>query len=302
MPSGPTKYLALHPHLPLNYKLHLSKETEAMITKKRLVHLLVLILTCMSVFRLLRLAITTFPPLKRYCNPLDPECHSFSLHFNETISFPIPTLTIKELKFLTNLVTQKAPCNLLIFGLEPEYFILSKINSEGRTFILEDNPEKLRLFQRRSNNTRIHKVEYTIPAKDAYKVLKTARKKPSCSPCSYPLESSKCRLALTALPEEVYKIKWDVIIVDGPSGDRPDTPGRMATIYTASVLARAENGTNVVVHDVDRVIERWFSWEFLCEDNLVSSKGKFWNFLIEGGSEETYNALEIQIINAAIKC
>ncbi|XP_073318136.1 protein IRX15-LIKE-like [Primulina huaijiensis] len=30
---------------------------------------------------------------------------------------------------------------------------------------------------------------------------------------------------------------WDVVLVDGPRGDTPDSPGKMATIYMASILA-----------------------------------------------------------------
>lgn len=90
----------------------------------------------------------------------------------------------------------------------------------------------------------------------------------------------ECKLGLTVvtgMPLEVVKMKWDVIVVDGPDGDGPESPGRMGSIFMAGVLA---NGTNVVVHDVDRMIEKWFSWEFLCHENLVSSKGRFWNFRI----------------------
>lgn len=76
-------------------------------------------------------------------------------------------------------------------------------------------------------------------------------------------------------------------MVDGPRGDMPEAPGRMAAIYTASMLARAGNAAHVVVHDVDRTIEKWFSWEFLCEENLVASKGKLWNFRITGQSNST---------------
>ncbi|MBA0578335.1 hypothetical protein Gorai_020621 [Gossypium raimondii] len=61
----------------------------------------------------------------------------------------------------------------------------------------------------------------------------------------------------------------------------------MSTIYTASILARSGKTTDVVVHDVHRTIEKWFSWEFLCEENLVSAKGRFWNFRISNQSNDT---------------
>lgn len=62
-------------------------------------------------------------------------------------------------------------------------------------------------------------------------------------------------------------------MVDRPSGHNPVCPGRMTSIYTAGVLAKSVNGsTNVVVHDVDRMIEKWFSWEFLCEETWFLQK------------------------------
>ncbi|KAK9277837.1 hypothetical protein L1049_027394 [Liquidambar formosana] len=197
------------------------------------------------------------------------------------------TLTGKEFKLLSNLISRKAPCNLLVFGLQPQYLTLASINTGGTNIFLEDDLDKLSTIKTTSNNTRIYKVEYRIPAGDAYKLLKHAREKPTCAPNSGPLERSTCQLALTKLPKEVYELKWDVVVVDGPSGDRLEAPGRMTTIYTASIIARAGNMTDVVVHDVNRMIEKWFSWEFLCEENLVSSKGRLWNFRIKGELNST---------------
>ncbi|KAG6633361.1 hypothetical protein CIPAW_12G043500 [Carya illinoinensis] len=105
----------------------------------------------------------------------------------------------------------------------------------------------------------------------------------ACTPISIPV-TNQCScssmqgrsqpLALTTLPQEVYQHNWDLTLVDGPSGDTPEAPGRMETIYTASMIARSGNTKEVVIHGVHRMIERWFSWSFLCEENLVSSKGK----------------------------
>jgi uncharacterized protein (TIGR01627 family) len=74
-----------------------------------------------------------------------------------------------------------------------------------------------------------------------------------------------------------------VVVVDGPSGAAPEEPGRMGTIYTAAALARAGGAAvDVAVHDVDRSVERWYAWEYLCEDNLVAAKGRLWHFRIAG--------------------
>lgn len=190
------------------------------------------------------------------------------------------TLTEKEFLLLSNLIINKAPCKLLIFGSAYQYLNLSQINTGGTTIFLVDESSDLSTIKAKSNRTRTYKVDYQIPGKKAYKLLKQARQNPACAPRSGPLQESTCKLALTNLPQEVYQHKWDVILVDGPSGDTPEAPGRMPTIYTASVIARSGNATDVVIHDVNRVIEKWFSWEFLCEENLVSSKGNLWVFRI----------------------
>ncbi|KAL9335380.1 hypothetical protein Peur_072561 [Populus x canadensis] len=71
------------------------------------------------------------------------------------------------------------------------------------------------------------------------------------------------------------------------SGHSPEAPGRMGAIYTASMIARAGNATDVMVHDVDRIIEKWFSREFLYDVNLISSKRKIWSFRIPGKSNSS---------------
>lgn len=269
---------------------------------KKLLPVLVFILSSLSILRLLKIAITTSRPsspaaalsssVQQECSSPS-ECSQVTSYAQGVKSSPhkasasATLLTTKELMLLSNLITRKAPCNLLVFGLQSQYLSLSSINGGGITLFLEDDPYKISEIKASSNGTRVHKVEYQVPAKKAYKLLKHARENPACAPTTSLFQQSTCQLALRNLPEEVYQLKWDVVVVDGPIGDAPEAPGRMSTIYTASMLARAGNTTNVVVHDVHRTIEKWFSWEFLCEENLVSAKGKLWNFRISGQSHST---------------
>ncbi|XP_021737450.1 glucuronoxylan 4-O-methyltransferase 1-like [Chenopodium quinoa] len=234
--------------------------------------------------QLKRMEITLTSFLKT-CNLSESSCKEATSHTRASTLPPNRNpITKKEYRFLSDIITQRAPCNLLIFGWEPQYRRLAKINSAGTTVILEDTPEKVRV--RRSNSTRIYKVSYDVKAKEAYRLLKHARDGAACAPNSGPIETSSCKLALTNLPNEVYRSIWDVILIDGPGSDRPEAPGRMTAIYTSSTIARAGNiTTNVVLHDVDRMIEKWFSREFLCEENLDSSKGRYWNFKIKGGQQ-----------------
>ncbi|KAL6175048.1 hypothetical protein ACLB2K_051691 [Fragaria x ananassa] len=275
---------------PYKYK-YWRGETNMNFAGKKLIPFLVLLLSIISVLRLVRISITTSSssssshPLPAITPPGDScsdpsSCTKFQPEKNPSIN--ATALQKKEYQLLSNLISDRAPCNLLIFGLEPQYLSLSSINAGGTTIFLEDDATKISAMTSDSNTTRIYKVDYKVPAKEAYNLLRHARETPVCTPSSKQLQVSECQLALKNLPQEVYELKWDVVVVDGPSGNKPKAPGRMAAIYTASMLARNGNITDVLVHDVDRTIEKWFSWEFLCDENLVSSKGKVWNFRIRG--------------------
>ncbi|XAR67890.1 Glucuronoxylan 4-O-methyltransferase [Bertholletia excelsa] len=270
-----------------------------LITKKKLFPILIFALSGISILRLLK--ITTVTPFSSPATTsavvattshsrLDPYPDAASKNLSSQTPGPSKRhpsssgapLTDKEHQLLSNIISRKAPCNLLVFGLEPQYHNLSAINAGGTTIFLEDNPEKLAAVKENQSRTQIYRVEYHTLARDAYKLLREGRENPSCAFSSGSLKKSGCPLTLKKLPNKVYKWRWDVVVVDGPAGNSPHSPGRMAAIYTAAVIARAGNGTEVVVHDVDRMIEKWFSWEFLCDENLVSSKGKLWNFRIPG--------------------
>lgn len=193
-------------------------------------------------------------------------------------------LTLKELKLVSTIIAKNQSRNLLFFGLNPQFLALAEANIGGSAIFLEDDAERIRRYRRRTyRNVKLHAVRYKEVAGGAFELLRHGREHEDCGlRASKYLGGSRCRLAMSGLPEDVYKKEWDVVVVDGPRGDRPDAPGRMATIYTAAVIARMGRGADVCVHDVDRMIERWYSWEFLCHENLVSAKGKLWHFRIDG--------------------
>ncbi|TYJ99260.1 protein IRX15-LIKE [Cucumis melo var. makuwa] len=259
-------------------------------TRNKLLPVLVLILSSLSILRLVRIALTTSNTSPLLAIALPPKLQrpksGFSEKHNRT-SANEAAISGKEFKLLSNLIAEKTPCNLLFFGIESQYLNLSAVNDGGNNVFLEDDPYKLSTFKVNSNHTRMYKVDYKFHAEKAYKLLKHARGNKSCAPDSGLRNSSKCKLALTDLPREVYEVKWDVVVVDGPRGDSPQAPGRMATIYSAAIIAREGNTTDVVVHDTDRMIEKWYSWEFLCDENLISSKGKLWIFRIRNEKNST---------------
>jgi hypothetical protein len=63
------------------------------------------------------------------------------------------------------------------------------------------------------------------------------------------------------LPPTITGVAWDVIVVDGPPGLKPEDPGRMQSIHAAAGLA-ARPG-HVFVHDCDREVEQVFSDRYL---------------------------------------
>ena len=93
---------------------------------------------------------------------------------------------------------------------------------------------------------------------------------------------SICPLALKGLPSVVYETKWDLIMVDAPTGYYENAPGRMTAIYTAGMMARnRESGeTEVFVHDVNRVVEDQFSRAFLCQKYMKKQEGRLRHFTI----------------------
>lgn len=261
------------------------------VPNKKSIAALVFVLISISLLRLLWITIRTSTPIASMPPALVNACSSphacnkITQHRKRPSTGPPPSssnvsaLTEKEYHFLSHFISHRAPCNILVFGLEHQYLaVASSLNAGGTTIFLEDNPTKLGDVNTQSKYIQVKEVMFKTYAKEAYKLLKHARTNPGCAPNSGLHDMPRCKLALTELPKEVYKTKWDVVIVDGPSAEGPESPGRMAAIYTASILARKGNMTNVMVHDVDRMIEKWFSWEFLCDENLVSSKGRFWNF------------------------
>lgn len=260
-------------------------------TVRKLIPLLIFVLSSLSVLRLLRISYKSSSSTSQSSSSttfhLSPAESSQQLRANEG---PY-ALTEKELKLLSDTVTRRSPCNVLVFGFAPQYLMLSAINTRGITVILEDEPEKIMIpkAEVNPNNTRIYSFKYhQMEVKNAYKLLRHARANSACAPKMNNLQgSSACKMQLRDLPQEVHNTKWDVIVVDGPRGDNFEAPGRMGSIYTAAVLARkgrSNSTTDVFVHDVHRTVEKWLSWEFLCQENLVSAKGNFWKFRIKGQS------------------
>jgi glucuronoxylan 4-O-methyltransferase len=75
------------------------------------------------------------------------------------------------------------------------------------------------------------------------------------------------------LPPEILETAWDLIFVDAPEGYEATKPGRMQSIYMASILAQ-KGKAHVFVHDCDRPAERAYCDRFLSCGCLIRSVEK----------------------------
>lgn len=161
-------------------------------------------------------------------------------------------LTFEEYLLIAQTVLKKAPCNLLVFGVGKDSKLWMNANKGGKTYFLEDNSYWTKIIQSRIPDIKIFPIRYKTQLKNWQRMLNNPN-----------------RIVLKVpLPKEIEDVKWDVIFVDGPIGHRPYSPGRMRSIYMASVLAKKNHHVDVFVHDCDRIVENIYSREFLRDRNL----------------------------------
>ncbi|WVZ87438.1 hypothetical protein U9M48_034074 [Paspalum notatum var. saurae] len=185
-----------------------------------------------------------------------------------------------DIRAISSVLRARAPCNLLVFGLGAESPLWLALNHGGRTVFLEENEFYVKYLEPRHPGLEAYDVSYTTKVRDFRDLLAAARaaRGKECRPVQN-LLFSECRLAINDLPNDLYDVAWDVVLVDGPSGWNPTSPGRMPSIFTTAVLARsgatAAKGrpTDVMVHDFQFEVEQVLSSEFLCDENRVAGSG-----------------------------
>ncbi|KAK4369196.1 hypothetical protein RND71_012988 [Anisodus tanguticus] len=201
----------------------------------------------------------------------------------------IPQQTMDEIKVSFDILKSLTPCNFLVFGLGHDSFMWSSINPRGTTLFLEEDPKWVRAILAHLPFLHANHVNYRTKLFEAEKLIEHYYNEPDCSASkSFLRGNHKCKLALDMLPNEVYDKEWDVIMIDGPKGYFDKAAGRMSAIYSAAVMARNRRGsgvTNVVLHDVDRDVEKVYAELFLCRKNLVKGVGRLWHFQISPASD-----------------
>ncbi|KAE8798460.1 protein IRX15-LIKE-like [Hordeum vulgare] len=188
-------------------------------------------------------------------------------------------MTDTDIRVISAILRARGPCNLLVFGLGAESPLWLALNHGGRTVYLDENEFYVKYLEPRHPGLEAYDVSYTTKVRDFRDLLEAARgsRAAECRPVQN-LLFSECRLAINDLPNELYDVPWDVVLIDGPSGWNPNSPGRMPSIFTTAVLARsgataAKGPTDVLVHDFNFEVEQVLSKEFLCDENRVAGSG-----------------------------
>ncbi|XP_051139642.1 glucuronoxylan 4-O-methyltransferase 3-like [Andrographis paniculata] len=213
------------------------------------------------------------------CTKIPPSLAHALVHY--ATSNITPQQTLNEISVSLNVLLAKSPCNFLVFGLGRDSLMWTSLNHGGRTVFLEEDESWIQQIQSQVPSLESYHVVYDTKVTQADQLLLEMSDEAACQSVVDP-RFSKCRLALKGLPNEVYDVEWDVIMVDAPTGYFDGAPGRMSAIYTAGLMARnRESGeTDVFVHDVDRAVEDRFSRELLCQGYLTQQEGRIRHFTI----------------------
>ncbi|KAK7284042.1 hypothetical protein RIF29_13793 [Crotalaria pallida] len=234
------------------------------------------------------------------CTKIPPSLSQALIHY--ATSAITPQQTLKEISVSARVLEKRSPCNFLVFGLGHDSLMWSELNHGGRTIFLEEDESWIEQIKRRFPMLESYHVTYDSKVNDADNLMEVG-KGPECREVRDP-RYSICQLALKGLPSIVYETKWDVIMVDAPTGYYDEAPGRMSAIYTAGMMARNNNNNNrrddddfggetthVFVHDVNRVVEDKFSMAFLCHKYMMKQEGRLRHFTIPSHRDNINNKL-----------
>ncbi|KAM0003771.1 putative polysaccharide biosynthesis domain-containing protein [Helianthus debilis subsp. tardiflorus] len=199
-----------------------------------------------------------------------------------------------DMKQISDVLKQcTSPCNFLVFGLTRETLLWNALNHYGRTVFIDENRYYAAYMEEKYPEIEAYDVQYSTKISELNELVTSVREQArnECRPVQN-LLFSDCKIGLNDLPNQLYELDWDVILVDGPRGYWPEGPGSISAIFTASVLARSKKGgnhkTHVFVHNYNREMEKVSSEEFLCKENLVkSSKDLLAHFVVERVTAES---------------
>ena len=165
--------------------------------------------------------------------------------------------TVEEYALVYRVLAARAPCRLLVFGVGRDTPLWLDVNRGGTTVFVEDVRKWAAFAREASPGATVYDVDYGLTRRFMWPVL---RHLPAGG------------LLMRNLPAQVLETSWDVILVDAPLGTSWKAPGRMKSVYTASVLG-AESGADVFVHDCHRAVERQSADQYLRPERFVAQAG-----------------------------
>jgi uncharacterized protein (TIGR01627 family) len=180
-------------------------------------------------------------------------------------------MSVAQYLRIASTISRRAPCNLLVWGAGDDVPLWLAANTleangvRGLTHVLEGDESWARRAARHPDwpqgGATLSVVDFgTARLRDAERLLRTF---------AAGGEGAVEAVLRVALPDAVWRVPWDVIVIDGPQGfDVASHPGRMASIFTTYLMARSAAAssrsgvTDVFVHDADRWAERAYADTF----------------------------------------
>ncbi|MBN2585681.1 MAG: hypothetical protein JXA64_02025 [Candidatus Fermentibacteraceae bacterium] len=124
----------------------------------------------------------------------------------------------------------------------------ASLNREGRTVFLEDDRAWMNRLTAWDPDSEAYLVEYSTFLSQWRELLH---------------DPSRLQMnLLTAILDR----EWDVLLLDAPKGLKKSSPGRMKSIFIASVLRAPD--ADVFVHDCNRDVESSYAARYLGNEHL----------------------------------
>lgn len=147
---------------------------------------------------------------------------------------------------ITRELLKMRPCNMLIWGAGNDIWLWAAANIQGQIAALESDRQWLK-----TSAGKVRESVHFVSVSFKQKVAKSA------GLLEHPMKVD----LLVDVPSNLSETAWDIVLVDGPAGNSLDSPGRMESLYTSSVLIanvvrRWRKNVTLYIHDASRDVER----------------------------------------------